>query len=121
MKHAHRTRKPNAHERALMAEWERTVKSHSAPLDRGAKAKGVKCAKPQTAEPLIPPSGYSTVEPSRVSVETFQRKFVGSVAPRQSTQYTGTEMLGVSTMHKSNSTPVFSKEAAIDIARMRRG
>ena len=35
--------------------------------------------------------------------------------------YTGTAMLGVATMHKSNSVPVFSQEDAVDIAKMRRG
>jgi len=34
--------------------------------------------------------------------------------------YTGTKMVGIATMHKSNSVPVFSDEEAIDIARMRR-
>lgn len=35
--------------------------------------------------------------------------------------YTGTAVLGVSTMHKSNSVPVFSQQEAIEIATMRRG
>lgn len=35
--------------------------------------------------------------------------------------YTGTAMLGVATMHKSNAVPVFSEEDAVEIARMRRG
>lgn len=35
--------------------------------------------------------------------------------------YTGTAMLGVATMHKSNSVPVFSQEDAVEISRMRRG
>lgn len=35
--------------------------------------------------------------------------------------YTGTAMLGVATMHKSNSVPVFSQEDAISISKMRRG
>lgn len=34
--------------------------------------------------------------------------------------YTGTLMLGIATMHKSNSVPVFQAAAAIDIANMRR-
>lgn len=34
--------------------------------------------------------------------------------------YTGTAMLGVATMHKSNAVPVFSEQNAQDIARMRR-
>ena len=35
--------------------------------------------------------------------------------------YTGTKVLGIGTMHKSNAVPVFSNEEAHDIATMRRG
>lgn len=35
-------------------------------------------------------------------------------------KYTGTEMIGISIVHKSCLQPVFSKEAAIDVASMRR-
>ena len=35
--------------------------------------------------------------------------------------YTGTKILGIGTMHKSNAVPIFSDEEAQDIARMRRG
>ena len=34
--------------------------------------------------------------------------------------YTGTKMLGIGTMHKSNSVPIFSDEEAVAIATMRR-
>jgi hypothetical protein len=34
--------------------------------------------------------------------------------------YTGTKMLGIGTMHKSNSVPIFSDEEAVSIATMRR-
>jgi hypothetical protein len=34
--------------------------------------------------------------------------------------YTGNELLGIATMHKSNAVPVFSDEQAIDISKMRR-
>ena len=34
--------------------------------------------------------------------------------------YTGTKVMGIATMHKSNAVPVFSDEEAIDISRMRR-
>lgn len=34
--------------------------------------------------------------------------------------YTGTKLLGIATMHKSNMVPVFKMEDAEDIARMRR-
>lgn len=45
----------------------------------------------------------------------------GNAVKKQQTQYTGTAMLGVATLHKSNAVPVFSQEDAVDIAKMRRG
>lgn len=48
-------------------------------------------------------------------------KFEMGTAPlKQSQKYTGTSMLGVATMHKSSSVPVFSQEEAESIAKMRR-
>jgi hypothetical protein len=45
----------------------------------------------------------------------------GELTPlNTSPQYTGDKMLGVGTMHKSNSVPVFSAEDAEAIAKMRR-
>lgn len=38
-----------------------------------------------------------------------------------SKQYTGTAMVGIAVMHKSNSIPVFSKKDAQDVSAMRRG
>ena len=35
--------------------------------------------------------------------------------------YTGTKLLGIATMHKSNMVPVFSAQDAEDISKMRRG
>lgn len=35
--------------------------------------------------------------------------------------YTGNAIIGIGTLHKSNAVPVFSKEEASDIAKMRRG
>jgi hypothetical protein len=34
--------------------------------------------------------------------------------------YTGTKVLGISTLHKSNGIPVFSQEEAVEISKMRR-
>lgn len=44
----------------------------------------------------------------------------GSTARVDAPRYSGTEMLGVATMHKSNSVPVFSKDQAEATAKMRR-
>jgi hypothetical protein len=46
---------------------------------------------------------------------------VGVAAKKEVQQYTGTAMLGIGQLHKSNAIPVFSKEDAIDISKMRRG
>ena len=45
----------------------------------------------------------------------------GIAVKKEVTQYTGTAMLGIGQLHKSNSVPVFSKEDAVDISKMRRG
>ena len=39
---------------------------------------------------------------------------------RESTQYTGTLVKGIATMHKSNAVPITSGEQAIEISSMRR-
>jgi hypothetical protein len=62
------------------------------------------------------------VDPSRLtnhipSLDTGK----GLAAKREVQQYTGTAMLGIGQLHKSNSIPVFSKEDAVDISKMRRG
>ncbi len=46
----------------------------------------------------------------------------GHGAKRQSNVYTGTELLGIGTMHKSNAVPIRkdSPDAAVEIAQMRR-
>lgn len=47
--------------------------------------------------------------------------FNGGTKPVHSVKYTGTKMIGVGVLHKSNAVPVFSNEEAVDMARMRRG
>lgn len=46
---------------------------------------------------------------------------IGTTYARKENVYTGGKLLGIATMHKSNMVPVFSKESAEDIAKMRRG
>jgi hypothetical protein len=45
----------------------------------------------------------------------------GTVSSKQIPKYTGTKILGIGTLHKSNGVPIFSVEEAVDIATMRRG
>jgi hypothetical protein len=71
-----------------------------------------------SAEPLTynltAPVGRSTSNsiPSRVTA--------GGSTSSVHKVYTGTKILGIGTMHKSNAVPIFSDEQAHDIARMRR-
>lgn len=44
----------------------------------------------------------------------------GPVSSKPSPIYTGTKILGIGTMHKSNAVPIFSDDEAIEISRMRR-
>jgi hypothetical protein len=70
------------------------------------------------AEPLIyklsVPAGRSTSHiPSRNTGDG-----IGSV--KRIPKYTGTKIIGIGTMHKSNAVPIFSDEEAQDISKMRR-
>ena len=70
------------------------------------------------AEPLVYklsiPAGRSTAHiPSRNTGD-------GIATTKQIPQYTGTKIIGIGTMHKSNAVPIFSDEEAQDISRMRR-
>jgi hypothetical protein len=44
----------------------------------------------------------------------------GPCTIKQTPTYTGTKILGIGTMHKSNAVPIFSSEEAEDISKMRR-
>jgi len=44
----------------------------------------------------------------------------GNCAKKDPILYTGTKVLGVATMHKSNMVPIFSDQEAVDVATMRR-
>lgn len=46
---------------------------------------------------------------------------LGAINSKQIPQYTGTKIIGIGTMHKSNAVPIFSDEEAQDISKMRRG
>ena len=51
------------------------------------------------------------------SVDTGHK---GAVTVKQTPQYTGTKIVGIGTMHKSNAVPIFSDQEAKDISKMRR-
>ena len=62
----------------------------------------------------IPPFRRETPHYPSLNMES------GFATKKAPVQYTGDAMLGVATMHKSNSVPVFQQKDAEDISRMRR-
>ncbi len=103
-----------ARARELDASWKELLKSQGIEAEAKRQRRAMK-AEPLTYK-LTAPVGRTTSNhiPSRVTAG-------GSTAPVTHKEYTGTKMLGIGTMHKSNSVPVFSDQEAHDIATMRRG
>lgn len=73
---------------------------------------------------LVKPKTKISLEPSLYVRETPKIKSLstagGSTAKAPDKVYTGSAMLGIGTLHKSNGVPIFSQEEAHDIAKMRR-
>lgn len=99
--------------RELEASWKELQKKWQVEAD-DKKRKRALAAEPLTYK-LSAPAGRSTSShiPSRVTEG-------GSTAPVHK-EYTGTKILGIATLHKSNAVPVFSQDEAVEISRMRRG
>lgn len=57
---------------------------------------------------------------SELKTEKVSRYVIGVGSKKPIYKYTGTEMLGTATLHKSNEIPVFRNEDILDIAKMRR-
>jgi hypothetical protein len=72
------------------------------------------------AEPLV----YSLSTPigrtNTHHIKSLDTGHYGPVSSKPAPKYTGSKMLGVGQLHKSNAVPVFCDQDAIDIARMRR-
>lgn len=97
--------KPNAAQRQLAAEWDAIVKKYEPKKQVRYKAVTWQPTKSYVREtPYIP------------SLSTAG----GSATKAESKVYTGTKVMGIATLHKSNAVPVFNNEEAVEISRMRR-
>lgn len=99
--------------RELENDWKELQKKWGVEQEEKKRSRAMR-AEPLTYK-LSAPAGRSTSThiPSKVTPG-------GSTAPVHKV-YTGTKILGIGTMHKSNAVPIFSDQEAQDIARMRRG
>jgi hypothetical protein len=102
-------RKPNAKQRELAAEWQAILKKYE-------PTKKVKPKDTTLNYKLSPPPGRETSSHIR-SLDTGYH----STALKEIPKYTGTAMIGIGTLHKSNAVPLFSTDDAKEQARMRRG
>jgi hypothetical protein len=98
-------RTPTAAQRQLAAEWDAIVKKYQPKK---------KIATNVTA--WTGTKSYVRETPHYPSLNT------GNVAATKASPkvYTGTKVMGIATMHKSNAVPVFNNEEAVEISKMRR-
>lgn len=100
--------------RELDASWKELQKKWDVEAEDKKRKRAL--AQPTLDYKLSAPVGRSTSNhiPSRDTAG-------GSASAAPTKVYTGTKMLGIGQLHKSNAVPVFCDQDAIDIARMRRG
>lgn len=99
--------------RELDQSWQELQKRWAVAAEVKRRARGLK-APLLTQGPRVPPGRETVKIPS---VDTGGPHVTAPVHK----VYTGTKVLGIATMHKSNAVPVFAAEEAVEISRMRRG
>lgn len=96
---------------------------------RGKKTKTINLYSPspamQTSEPRRPKNTSACTESGTLEAHAQRSLAIsplidGGCTKKPSPVYTGTKMIGIAQMSKSNAVPVFSNEEIINIARMRR-
>lgn len=100
-------KKLNAKQRELQADWEKLLK----------KYEPKKPLKPVAAKTLVVNKPFVRETPHYPSLNSGHHDTAAK--PKQT--YTGSKMIGIGTLHKSNAVPIFSEDDAKEQARMRRG
>lgn len=102
-----------ARARELDASWKELLKS------QGIAAEQKRQRRAMQAEPLdyklSAPVGRETAR-----IASRDTGHSGAVRTKDVPQYTGTECIGIGQLHKSNGVPIFRKQDAEDLAKMRR-
>ena len=100
--------------RQLDADWKELQKKWEVDAD-DKKRKRALAAEPLQYK-LSTPVGRETKR-----IASLDTGHSGAVRTKDIPQYTGTKIIGIGTMHKSNAVPIFSDEQAVEISTMRRG
>jgi hypothetical protein len=101
--------------RELDASWKEILKAQGAADEQRRRTRAMR------AEPLQYNLTSDNDRANTRHIPSLDTGHSGPVSSKPNPQYTGTKILGIGTMHKSNAVPVFSEEEAHDIATMRRG
>ena len=107
--------KPTAAKRLLQKSWTELLEKYN------VKQNSKRNLRPSSIEHILPIRDH--ILPIR-EVGGRVRSLgdgIGTATKKATNVYTGTAMIGIATMHKSNSVPVFSVQEAMDISKMRRG
>ena len=84
------------------------------------EVKAPKVRRPTQFDPVV--RNAPVVDPKRLTHNIPSVVTGAGVAVKKPVQqYTGDAMIGIGVLHKSNSVPIFSKQDATDISKMRRG
>ena len=100
--------------RELDESWKELLKRQGLELEEKKRKRAMSAESLTSVYSLKIPEGRNTTAHIK-SVDTG-----GNATLKPVKQYTGTKIVGIATMHKSNAVPVFSDEEAQDIAKMRR-
>lgn len=112
-KKQHRTAKHANTARAQANAWEELLKKYEVKPNVHTKPKSI----------LTPRDDWKDRVPASRRTDHLRSLDTGSgiAVKKDIPQYTGDAMIGIGQLHKSNGVPIFSKEDAVDISKMRRG
>ena len=100
--------------RELESDW------HDLQKKWGVEQEQKKRKRAMAAEPLVYSLNTPIGRTNTHHIKSLDTGHFGPVSSKPAQKYTGSKMLGVGQLHKSNAVPVFCDQDAIDIARMRR-
>ena len=100
--------------RDLDASWKGILKA------QGVTAEDKKRRRALAAEPLQYNLSSPTDRASTRHIPSLDTGHTGAVRTKDIPKYTGTELIGIGQLHKSNGIPIVRKQDAEDLARMRR-
>jgi hypothetical protein len=95
---------------------EKTSKSKS----KSSIKQNTKAGKGVSKVDIFTESNSSRVRPDESNVKSLSSWVTGAVSTKPSPVYTGSKVIGIGTMHKSNAVPIFSDDEAKEISTMRR-